>query len=161
MDWDLHQLHLTIQAAFNWWNYHLHEFHIGERRYGVIAVPGAGIFTPDPTIFDERKIHLRDFAGVGTRFSYIYDFGDDWQHTIELEVLLSLDAALPSTQRASMVPVPGRPKTSAAFQVMSSSWRSSTTPKILNTPKPRTGAVDISIRSGSTFQPSTRTFGTP
>jgi hypothetical protein len=22
--WNLEQLHLTIQAAFNWWNYHLH-----------------------------------------------------------------------------------------------------------------------------------------
>ena len=32
--WHLGQLHLAIQAAFNWWNYHLHEFRIGSLRYG-------------------------------------------------------------------------------------------------------------------------------
>jgi hypothetical protein len=32
--WHLGQLHLAIQAAFNWWNCHLHEFNIGGLRYG-------------------------------------------------------------------------------------------------------------------------------
>ncbi|WP_441942947.1 IS1096 element passenger TnpR family protein, partial [Neorhizobium galegae] len=27
--WNLEHLHLGIQAAFNWWNYHLYEFRIG------------------------------------------------------------------------------------------------------------------------------------
>ncbi len=26
LSWNLHQLRHVIQAAFNWWNYHLHEF---------------------------------------------------------------------------------------------------------------------------------------
>ena len=30
--WHLGQLHLVIQAAFNWWNSHLHEFRIGGGR---------------------------------------------------------------------------------------------------------------------------------
>ncbi len=34
LSWHLGQLHLAIQAAFNWWNYHLHEFRIGGLRYG-------------------------------------------------------------------------------------------------------------------------------
>ena len=34
LKWNLEQLHLGIQAAFNWWNYHLHEFRIGGLRYG-------------------------------------------------------------------------------------------------------------------------------
>jgi len=31
----LDQVHEVIQAAFGWWNYHLHEFEIGNTRYGV------------------------------------------------------------------------------------------------------------------------------
>jgi hypothetical protein len=91
IDWNLEQLHLTIQAAFNWWNYHLHEFRIGGLRYGDVAALADGSFEDDPRIFDEQEVRLRDFAGVGTRFSYLYDFGDDWHHTIDLEELLSHD----------------------------------------------------------------------
>ena len=36
--WHLGQLHLAIQAAFNWWNCHLHEFNIGGLRYGDCRV---------------------------------------------------------------------------------------------------------------------------
>ncbi|CAN2536224.1 hypothetical+protein [Methylocapsa aurea] len=31
-------MHLSIQAAFNWWNYHLHEFRIGGLRYGDLEI---------------------------------------------------------------------------------------------------------------------------
>ena len=31
----LDQVHEVIQAAFGWWNYHLHEFEVGRTRYGV------------------------------------------------------------------------------------------------------------------------------
>jgi hypothetical protein len=57
--------------------------------------------------------------------------------------------ALSNRQPASMVPGPGRPKTSAAFQAMNNSWKLLTIPKILNVPKPSSGVVDISIQSGS------------
>jgi hypothetical protein len=30
--WNLEHLHLSIQAAFKWWNYHLYEFRIGGLR---------------------------------------------------------------------------------------------------------------------------------
>lgn len=34
--WNLEHLHLGIQAAFNWWNYHLYEFRVGGLRYGDV-----------------------------------------------------------------------------------------------------------------------------
>jgi hypothetical protein len=93
IDWDLQQLHLTIQAAFNWWNYHLYEYRIGGLRYGDVAVLEEDAFEEDPRVFDQNEVRLRDFSGIGTRFSYVYDFGDNWHHTIELEELLFLKHA--------------------------------------------------------------------
>lgn len=92
--WRLDQLHLGIQAAFNWWNYHLHAFHIGGLRYGDVEIEEPG-FDDDPRLFDEREVRLRDFSlGQDMRFEYLYDFGDHWLHVVEFEKLLALDAEL-------------------------------------------------------------------
>jgi len=91
--WNLEQLHLAIQAAFNWLNYHLHEFRIGGLRYGDVELLEEGAFEGDPRTFDEREVRLRDFEGPGTAFGYVYDFGDDWHHTGEIERLLALEVA--------------------------------------------------------------------
>ena len=78
----LDQVHEVIQAAFGWWNYHLHEFEIGGARYGV----------PDPDWDwepprDERHVRLESVAKEGTSFRYTYDFGDAWDHRIVVEKL--------------------------------------------------------------------------
>jgi hypothetical protein len=91
--WNLEQLHLTIQAAFNWWNCHLHEFHIGGLRFGDVAVLEDAAFADDPRVFEEGEVRLRDFSRAGTTFAYNYDFGDDWRHRVELEEWLSLDVS--------------------------------------------------------------------
>ena len=62
--WHLGQLHLAIQAAFNWWNYHLHEFSIGGPRYGDLDLD-EGDFPDGPRLFDEREVRLRDFDHSG------------------------------------------------------------------------------------------------
>jgi hypothetical protein len=67
--WTLEQLHLAIQAAFNWRNYHLHEFRIGGLRYGDLALLEDGSIDSDPRVFDEREVRLRDFEGPGTIFA--------------------------------------------------------------------------------------------
>lgn len=98
--WSLDQVHLGIQAAFNWWNYHLHEFRIGGLRYGDVEMDDYG-FEDDPRLFDEREVRLRDFASEpGVRFEYVYDFGDHWVHMIEIEQPLALEQA---PQRASCI----------------------------------------------------------
>ena len=98
--WNLGQLHLAIQAAFNWWNCHLHEFRIGGLRYGDVDVLQDDAFEDDSQAFDEQAVRLRDFEGPGTTFTYVYDFGDNWRHTVEIEKLLALDAA---PKRASCI----------------------------------------------------------
>ena len=80
----LDQVHEVIQAAFGWWNYHLHEFEVGRARYGV----------PDPDedfgppARDERRTRLDKVAKVGSSFRYTYDFGDYWEHQIKVEKVL-------------------------------------------------------------------------
>ena len=91
LSWRLDELHLTIQAAFNWWNSHLHEFRIGGLRYGDPDVEDMA-FEDSPRLFDEREVKLRDFSREdGVKFTYAYDFGDNWRHTVEIEELLAHD----------------------------------------------------------------------
>lgn len=73
-----------IQAAFGWWNYHLHEFEIDGRRYGV-PDPDDGIF--GPPVVDEATVRLDSVAAAGTRIDWIYDFGDGWEHRVVVEAV--------------------------------------------------------------------------
>ena len=86
----LAELHLTIQASFNWWNCHLHEFQIGGLRFGDIELLTDGSFADEPRVFDFREVLLRDFDPSAV-FRYVYDFGDNWRHTIAIEKLVALE----------------------------------------------------------------------
>lgn len=90
-DWTLDRLHLVLQAAFGWTDSHLHEFRIGGLRYGdpFLLDDGFG----GPRIFDHTEVRLQDFVGRDAGFTYAYDFGDDWQHLIQIEEWLALDPA--------------------------------------------------------------------
>jgi hypothetical protein len=76
----LSKLHHFIQATFGWSDAHLHKYRIGDRLYGV----------PDPEFFDlqiedDRKTILNRLLGEGDQFTYIYDFGDNWEHQVTVE----------------------------------------------------------------------------
>ncbi len=77
----LAQLHGILQAAMGWTNSHLHEFVAGGKRYGRPDPEDAG----DAPI-DERKVRLEALlTRAGQKLAYVYDFGDGWEHTIEVE----------------------------------------------------------------------------
>jgi Plasmid pRiA4b ORF-3-like protein len=66
-------LHAVIQAAFGWENYHLWEFSVGKRRYGL---PSDEDWRDEP-VADAGKIRLADLIRPRkTRIDYLYDFGD-------------------------------------------------------------------------------------
>jgi len=92
--WDLRRLHLVIQAAFGWCNSHLHEFSIAGLRFGH-TFEGDDILTErDARLFDECSVRLRDFGyRPGNAFVYTYDFGDNWEHRVEIIEVLVLDEA--------------------------------------------------------------------
>jgi len=81
-------LHELIQAAFGWQDYHLHEFEIHGARYGDPETNEFGEFD----LIDERETELRELGLTeGDRFTYEYDFGDSWRHTILLEKILTVE----------------------------------------------------------------------
>lgn len=76
------QLHLALQAAFGWENYHLFQF----GKNGLADKDGIGIPNDDYPIRDAREIPLESiFSRRGERVVYVYDFGDHWKHLLELE----------------------------------------------------------------------------
>jgi hypothetical protein len=80
----LDHVHEVIQAAFGWWNYHLHEFEVGRTRYGV---PDPGEDWGEPPR-DARRTRLDAVASEGSTFRYTYDFGDGWEHRVVVEKVL-------------------------------------------------------------------------
>jgi hypothetical protein len=75
------KLHVIIQEAMGWQNYHLHMFEFGDRRIGI---PDEEY--PEP-VDDERSLRIgKVLPPVGaTTFHYEYDFGDSWGHQILVE----------------------------------------------------------------------------
>jgi hypothetical protein len=74
----LGDLDLAIQAVMGWSDSHLHAFSIAAREYGDSR-------TADDAD-NEALLELRALLEAGvTRFSYTYDFGDNWEHTVQIE----------------------------------------------------------------------------
>jgi hypothetical protein len=80
-DISLARLHAVLQVAMGWQNSHLHQFIVGDTRYGE----------PDPMVAElefknERTATLNHEAPrAEDRFTYEYDFGDSWEHEIVVE----------------------------------------------------------------------------
>jgi Plasmid pRiA4b ORF-3-like protein len=88
-DCALPKLHNIIQVCFGWGGFHLHAFDIGGEQFSE----------PDPDGMmdceDEIKIKLSQVVDQGfKKFSYTYDFGDNWDHLIEIEKTLPAEAGL-------------------------------------------------------------------
>ena len=86
--WDLH---VAIQDAMGWKDYHLHEFTVPDGRTGRSKRIGI----PDEEMPDERpcsagwRVPIARYFSYGTDpVRYRYDFGDDWQHIVEFEEIV-------------------------------------------------------------------------
>lgn len=85
----LDQLHLVIQAAMGWENYHLYEFRRGRSAWGL---PDPGWSDPEAAVRAARDASLADALGARARkLTYVYDFGDDWHHTVRVEAVGEAD----------------------------------------------------------------------
>jgi len=89
--WDLH---VAIQDAMGWKDYHLHEFVLVDAKRERVKRIGI----PDDEMPDERpclagwKVPIAQNLTYGAGpVRYRYDFGDDWEHVLEFEELVPAD----------------------------------------------------------------------
>lgn len=98
-DLPLGALHEILQTAFGWTNCHLHDFRVGDIRFGMAD-------TEDEMFcVDENAAPLGAVAHEGSKLVYLYDFGDDWEHDIAVErVIQGGDGAIRCTGGARACP---------------------------------------------------------
>lgn len=90
--WDLH---CAIQDVMPWEDRHLHEFRFptGDQEV-LIGLTGFDDFE-DRQILDGWETALHDwFDLVPYQCSYVYDFGDEWLHTVTLEARRPVESGI-------------------------------------------------------------------
>lgn len=86
----LETLHDIIQIAMGWEDGHLHVFEVGEDSYSALMED----MFDDLDFKDESRIRLNEIVPAeGFKFSYAYDFGDNWDHIILVEKVFSVNPA--------------------------------------------------------------------
>ena len=81
-------LHLAIQAVMLFENYHLFRFDVGEASYGIRF--DNDYMDPPTRNAGNRRLAKLVERGI-TDFTYTYDFGDDWRHSVVIEEVLPAD----------------------------------------------------------------------
>jgi hypothetical protein len=85
-DITLRELHTLLQAAFNWHSTHMYAF---DTAYGQFGIPD-----PELGLRSDTKVTLEQVAAApGTKLTYTYDFGDDWEHVIAMESTVAREDA--------------------------------------------------------------------
>ena len=86
VDCTLPELHSVIQTVMGWQNCHLYSFEAGDTTYCDPSL------CEDMEYADGRRIRLSHLVKQGyERFDYVYDFGDFWEHTVEVESVFQPD----------------------------------------------------------------------
>lgn len=95
--WDLH---VAIQDAMGWLDYHLHEFRLldaAEKRVVSIGVP-TDEDPEDRPVVPGWKVRLSKFFESRSWHAppalYAYDFGDDWEHVLVHEGMESAEPSM-------------------------------------------------------------------
>jgi len=79
--------HNVIQEAFGWYDEHLYQFSKnGLEDMLAYKVPDEYDGTNGDIVKDSRKVRVCDlFTKINQTMTYLYDFGDGWQHQVQLE----------------------------------------------------------------------------
>jgi hypothetical protein len=83
--WDLH---VAIQDAMGWEDYHLHEFRVidPEAWFTVrLGIPDPDYPEDRPLTADWEAFPIDFIRSSPAPIQYIYDFGDNWQHAVIFE----------------------------------------------------------------------------
>jgi len=81
----LSRLHDALQTVIGWTDSHLHRFEKDGKHWGVPEPDG----DDDIEIVDESRTTIGAVLTTpGDSMLYVYDFGDNWRHNVELEKIL-------------------------------------------------------------------------
>ena len=87
--WDLH---VAIQDAMGWDDYHLHEFTLLSPKTGrkvKIGIPSDEDVDYGWEVLAEWNQKIAHYFSLdNSKADYVYDFGDGWEHSIKLEKIL-------------------------------------------------------------------------
>lgn len=85
----LDALHEVLQTAFEWYDYHLHEFETVCGGFGNLE-------RGDGTEYgDEAGVAIAQVAAAEkSKAVYVYDFGDDWRHDIMIEKIMPAEPGI-------------------------------------------------------------------
>jgi hypothetical protein len=87
----LGDLHKILQVAFGWENSHMHSFTVNSIQYGM-PLEDMG-FDDEFDIVDEDTVCLSQLdLQPKQKFTYLYDFGDSWQHEITVSKIVPIGA---------------------------------------------------------------------
>ncbi len=138
-DMRLSHFHVALQITMGWQNVHCHEFKTERACY----LNPREMDGQEGDALDERHITLAQFLQdpLNHKFVYRYDFGDCWDHAIELETIRDFDGPT-STPRciagAGACPPedcggsPGYERCRAAFELRGQLWTDNVTGTRLN-----------------------------
>ncbi len=98
------KLHQVLQLAFEWQGYHLHQYYIYEEKtsgkggsinhsvdskkdYNTVInlVCDEEAFDYDNDVPMKLEVGVKLSEYIPSKIEYVYDFGDNWQHYIEIE----------------------------------------------------------------------------
>lgn len=93
--WDLH---VAIQDAMGWLDYHLHAFKLRDHATRILLEIGSlseDDFEDEPVVLPGWDIPVaRHLTLADRKTDYLYDFGDSWEHAIVLERVGPRDSSL-------------------------------------------------------------------
>ena len=94
-DYTFWDLHVAVQDAIGWLDCHLHQFEIlntRTRHIEYIGIPDEEFASEEETLPGWKVPVARLINSSNATASYLYDFGDGWEHTIALEKTLVREA---------------------------------------------------------------------
>lgn len=93
-DYSFWDLHVAIQDTMGWNDSHLHEWLVNDPKTGQKLHLGIypSEFEDEPKVIMDWEVPIKKFfTKEEDSIPYDYDFGDNWNHTIELEKILSAE----------------------------------------------------------------------
>ena len=91
LSFTLHSMHFVIQAAFGWDGDHLWAFQLGRKDLGRLSLHSRMGWGPDEE--ETERLRLETLVDWGVKkFTYTYDFGDDWVHIVTIQRVLDADS---------------------------------------------------------------------